>query len=219
METPSLLPLFRTPAVNAVLSEPLADDATVPDAVRAMRKCIALFGDATRCFSFGGEDDQRCMMRYLNAQGCLGTVLEPRKHADLLRCMEERHDLNACEAPMIALQQANSKVLDAYADALVLQGPEETAWTSCGTLAHAPSADVANMVLGCSMSFVCPEPLERWLECTQGTGVDTAGACHEQGRQLLRAFRPYLEKVYFKDPLYLMRGTLIEAVVRQKDLQ
>jgi hypothetical protein len=90
-------------------------------------------------------------------------------------------------------------------EATVLSAEEATALSNCGSFTAAKSRGQLNMILGCSMARICFDELDAFANCWTTNGGDTS-KCVTEGRALMTAFRPYMEKIWIKDKRLLQRG-------------
>ena len=95
-----------------------------------------------------------------------------------------------------------TKALD---EATVLSPAEASALSDCGSVTGAKSGEHLEMILGCSMSHVCPVELEAMGRCWASSKGDLT-KCATEGRVLMTAFRSYMEKVWAKDKYFMLRG-------------
>jgi hypothetical protein len=203
----SVLPfgeLLSQPQISRVLLEP--QPATNDQVLTAVRKCIGAYGEAAKCLGLNGPDNRKCVVRYIQAQACMATVLAPSKFEALQTCVTANQGrAGPCESEMVSMQRTNAAIVNKYATDLKFEGDEDRAWTKCGTPTVGTTQEHVSAILGCSMSTVCPSQVERWASCMNRT-ANHSSACVLEGQSLLLCFRPYMEKVYIKDPLYLLRG-------------
>lgn len=113
----------------------------------------------------------------------------------------------------MAVQKEADAQLEKYAKEISFsEGAEQNAWTQCGSPTAAKSTQQLEMMLGCSMSRVCPVQLQNYLACVQQSPNDRYSTCQSDADALAKAFVPYLEKVYIKDPMFLLRESVIEKI-------
>ena len=187
--------LFRDPEVNgAVFGTP---------GPRDWRKCLGVCGDTTKCLRQRGGDDSRCLNLFFQSRGCLASALAADAFGAMDACMGREQSYNRCASPLRRMHGAVERALAQLADDTEMSAPEKTAWQTCGSPTKAQSAEHLNVILGCSMQHVCPAQLDRFVDCEAQAGRN----CGDDARELLTAFRPYMEKLWLKDPQFLVRGT------------
>ena len=229
MSLPDFSLLFQTPGIAGTVLERfgsascsrarLADafynaplDADAHPVRRAVRDCLGICGDVTKCFMQRGTRHSHCLELFFNSRGCLAARLTEetrRRHGEMDQCMQREQSFTECARELRLMHGAVEKALKDLTDEskegcpAAFNEAEQRAWSNCGSPTRAASGEHLNLLLGCSMQQVCPEQLQRWATCQAG-GDNT---CETESRQLLAAFRPYMDKVYLRDAHFLVRGS------------
>ena len=209
MSVPRFDVLFKEPGVaDALYTLPEADSTgeggadSNSTAMQGIRDCLGLCGDTTKCLRQRGTEDPRCLNLFLQSRGCLASRLglETKPRFDAMdECMQREKSFNKCGPELRQMHAAVEKKLKKMDEDLPMSGIEQDAWERCGSPTQGASVDHLNVILGCAMQVVCPQELNQFVACS-------SGECVSEKRALLGAFRPYMEKVWLRDPLFLVRG-------------
>lgn len=121
-------------------------------------------------------------------------------------CMAQERSFNRCHAALVAMNGAVERELSKLDTSLVFKegSAEAVAWETCGSPVQASSREHLNLILGCSFQKVAEAQLLSFIACTA-----TGHECQEERAALIREARPYMEKVYVKEPAFLLRGTIL----------
>ncbi len=198
-----LVDLFREPGIaDASLAVVSPEDSA---ALAAVKKCFGICNETSNCMKRQGESDRHCIDLFLNSRACLAQFVSRSAFDALIKCSKEKSSYSECASELISVHKATEKALDALDEATVLNPDEASAVANCGSVTQAKSRNHLNMILGCSMSHVCLAELDALGQCWLEKEGDLS-KCVTEGRALMTAFRPYMEKMWIKDKQFMIRG-------------
>ena len=201
----SLLGFLSHPDIAVALDRPPApDDSPIR---RASWSCGRVLDETRQCVALGGSS-LACWSLFAQSRACLGRELAPETVVALERCgAREEWSLSRCGGALERVTRGVEEALEKAARETEMSESEMMAWRGCGDWREARSEMEAGNRVGCSMATVCPRELDTFVECLESKRVDVAAAaCAKEGRALLIAFRPYMDKLEAKDPTFFMRG-------------
>jgi hypothetical protein len=181
------------------------------DFQKALNDCLPICGDTMKCLNLRGTRDQTCLSLFFNSRGCLARHFAREKFEQMDRCMKGSETFGECSSELVKMHKAVEEELTKREKALKLSENEQKAWDNCGSPSTANSRDQMNIIFGCAMKYVCPAELETFI-----LKFDSSSQYKVEGKALMTAFRPYMEKLWLKDPLFLLRGASSPQLVSKQ---
>lgn len=211
VDIPRFHDLFRQPDTAIGLDDAVAERSN-DDSVflKASRKCMGICHAANQCFR-DGRPVEACVDLYIQSRGCLASFFAKKSFEKASKCISESRRYDTCQVEVLEMQKAVEKVLTKEGRNVHFSQTEQKAFDQCGYFTLTSTMAELDANLGCSMAIVAPQVFAVFTQCLEKNGGEM-GKCTKEGRRLMKEFQPFMEKVWIKDPYFLIRGTKLKLI-------
>lgn len=196
--------LFRHPETSKGLEDAILAQGKEDSFLAAVRKCLGVCQETNRCFQ-DGKPQHKCADLYIQSRGCLAQFIAKDSFLSTFDCLKKNGSYDKCFNEVLKMQKEVEKELTRNADLIHYSDLEKKAFETCGHLRLPTTIVGLDLALACSMSMICPTQFSRFEKCLSSNNEDFS-KCGKEGRELMKEFQPFMEKVWVKDFYFLVRG-------------